>query len=205
MRVTTNDTKNRFGEWAQRVYVGEKYTWTVSGVLWNNIKERCQVGGATQTREPTYVGTTNEFSGFQDFVEWHRNQVGYNMGYQLDADILCKGNKKYSPDTCVLIPAGLNKFLQTSEAKRGLWPQGIQVDKKRFCVRVGNNHLASVPLTQEGLNKGRSLFKAAKESRARDWAVILQTKDYSVDPRVISYFNNYEHNCTWRGNDFFSN
>lgn len=206
MRATTDDRKNKLGEWLQRVYVGTKYTWTVSGVLWNNIKERCTVGGATQTKEPTYIGTTNEFKGFQDFVEWHRGQIGYNMGYQLDADILCSTQKRYSPDTCLLIPAGLNKFLQTSEGKRGIWPQGVQADRdKRFCVNEGNTHLASTPLSKEGLDKARALFKSAKEARAKDWLSKLQTDDYSVDPRVISFLEQYEHNCTWRGNDFFSN
>lgn len=205
MRVTINDKKNVKGEWLQRTYVGEKYTWTVSGVLWNNIKERCTVGGATQTREPTYIGTTNEFAGYQEFVEWHRKQVGYNLGYQLDADMLSKEVKKYSPDTCLLLPAALNKFLQTCVAKRGPWPQGMYLDKSKLYVRIVDTVLAVLPCTRENVEIGRSLYKAAKEARAREWAIKLQTEDYSTDPRVVSYLNKYEHICDWRGNDFFSN
>jgi len=33
------DYKDVKGRWVQRSHIGDKYVWTVSGVLWNNIKE----------------------------------------------------------------------------------------------------------------------------------------------------------------------
>ena len=95
------------GRWVQRSWIGDKYTWTVSGVLWNNIKERCTPNGVTQSREPTYVGCKNLFKDFESFVEWHQLQIGYGLGYQLDSDILRNGetaptiSETFSPNTKV--------------------------------------------------------------------------------------------------------
>jgi len=201
---TQPDKKNKLGEWTQRGYVGKKYVWTVSGVLWNNIKERCNPNGATQMREPTYRGSENKFQGYQEFVEWNRSQKGYALGYQLDADILLSGNKIYSPETCILIPAPLNKFLQSCGAKRGEYPQGSYEWKGKLWVRICDTVLAKLEVTRENIEIGRNLYKAAKEARAREWAVRLQTEDFDVDTRVIDYLNKYEHICDWRGNDRFS-
>lgn len=113
-------------KWLQRVNVNDKYTWTVSGVLWNNIKERCKAGSATQVREKSYVGSQNLFKDYADFVDWNRQQVGYGMGYDLDSDILIKDSKAYSRETCLLIPAALNRFIQPRPTtRRQNLPTGI--------------------------------------------------------------------------------
>ena len=85
---TQPDCQDTKGKWLQRCWKDGKYIWTISGVLWNNVKERCTSGSATQSREPTYIGAVNRFEGFQEFVSWHQLQVSYGLGYDLDSDIL---------------------------------------------------------------------------------------------------------------------
>lgn len=187
------------GRWVQRSWIGDKYTWTVSGVLWNNIKERCKINGVTQKRSPTYKGAVNLFEGFQQFTEWNKKQIGYNMGYQLDADILKKGNKVYSPSTCVLIPPSLNKFLETSQGRRGNWPQGIwESNGKLICeitVFGENKHLGSFNL--EDVDLAREIYKKAKDTAGKLWYDRLKT-DPTIDPRVVNYMEKWEHICDWK-------
>lgn len=116
------------GKWLQRKNLDGKYRWTVSGVLWNNIKERTKEGSSTQKSEPTYVGSVNEFSGYDEFVSWYQKQIGYGFGYNLDADLFRDGPKIYSLSTCVLLPSSLNRFLQSNNSKirkYGELPTGI--------------------------------------------------------------------------------
>jgi len=200
--ITQGDFKNKYGEWVQRSYIGKKYTWTKSGVLWNNIKERCTVGGATQNREPTYVGCINSFTNFQEFTEWHIKQVGYGLGYQLDADILKKDTKEYSESKCVLIPPALNKFLQTTETRRGPWPQGISKTKDKLQVRCDTNQTRCNLgyFNKEDVLLAVEVYTKAKNSCGKDWYNRLLTGEFTVDARVIEYMKNWKHVCDWKPN-----
>jgi len=203
--VIQPDFKNNKGLWVQRSYVGEKYVWTVSGVLWNNIKERCTVGGSTQTREPTYINCKNSFKDFQSFTEWHRNQVGYGLGYQLDADILKDGVKEYSESKCVLIPSELNKFLQSYKGKRGKYPQGMYLHNRsgKLHVRIEYGEtkkcLGLFPVSD--LEKARSVYKQHKDEQGRAWYDRLLSGRYTVDNRVIEYMSKWEYICDWRADE----
>lgn len=105
---------------------------TISGVRYGNIKSRCMECGAEQSRRPRYIGCVNGFTGFQEFVEWHRAQVGYiSTDFQIDKDILFKGNLIYSPETCVLVPRQLNMLVVSEKGKRGEFPLGVTYDKTR--------------------------------------------------------------------------
>lgn len=202
MRVTQDDFKNKSGEWVQRAYINDKYVWTTSGVLWNNVKERCTVDGATQKREPTYIGCTNAFEDYQDFTNWHIKQVGYGMGYQLDADILNVGGKVYSKETCLLIPPPLNKFLQTSKGKRGKWPQGVceHVNNSNLNVRIntldgGSSHLGVFSFQDVSL--AQEVYRKAKNAAGKAWYNKLCERQYIVDQRVVEYMRTWEHVCDW--------
>lgn len=182
------------GRWVQRGWIGEKYVWTVSGVLWNNLKERCKEGSATQTREPTYIGAKNEFKDFQEFVIWHRNQVGYGLGYELDSDILKEGHKVYSKEKCLLIPSQLNRFLQSYEKKRGLYPQGMSLHKNGLLdvrVEVFNEVVYRRLFRLEDIHAAKVAYKREKDKCAIAWVHKLKT-DFTVDHRVI------EHMKKWR-------
>jgi hypothetical protein len=84
--MNTEDFKNNKGEWVQRSRINGKFTWTTSGVVWNGIKERCTEGSKRHVISPKYKGTLNDFIGFQEFTNWHMKQVGYGLGYDLDAE-----------------------------------------------------------------------------------------------------------------------
>jgi len=198
-----DDFKDKNGKWVQRSLSNGKHTWTISGVLWNNIKERCTVGGATQSSEPTYIGCINEFKGFQDFTEWHILQTGYGMGYQLDADILKIDTKKYSENNCVLIPPALNKFLQTTKARRGEWPQGITAVKgvlRVNCTRKQTRNTLGY-FKKEDVLLAVEVYTKAKNLCGQDWYKRLIEKEFTVDVRVIEYMKNWRHTCDWKSND----
>ncbi len=47
----------------------------------------------------------------------------------IDKDILCKGNKIYSPDACVVVPQNINKLFTKCNNSRGDLPVGVSYHK----------------------------------------------------------------------------
>jgi hypothetical protein len=120
---------------------------TLSGQRWFSMLKRCQEGGGEQKKYPRYVGSTNQFECFGDFVEWSQQEVGYklreNVGkqswaYCLEKDILGNGSKIYSPETCLYVPNAVNIFLTARNASRGDYPIGAawKEKNKKFQAQV---------------------------------------------------------------------
>lgn len=93
-----------------------------------------------QERHPTYAGCTvsEDWHTFSRFREWMELQDF--EGLQLDKDILIKGNKLYSPETCVFVTPMVNSFANDQAAKRGEWMIGAIWHKqsKKFRANCSN-------------------------------------------------------------------
>lgn len=130
--------------------VRHKYS-TLSGFRYTKMLERCKEGGREQRLHPSYVGTTNGFRDFQEFVEWSMSQYGYNVKepykdkerlYNLEKDILGKDQKIYSPETCLFVPIEVNNFLVLRAAGRGEYPIGVNINQygtkfESYCCIAG--------------------------------------------------------------------
>ena len=184
-----NDFKDEFGRWVKTTCTNYKQDYTKSGRVWNDMQQRCLVGGYQQTKFPRYVGCTmsDKFKDFEFFAEWYVNQVGYGIDkYHLDKDILFEGNKLYSEDTCVLVPASLNTFMVSHNASRGIYPQGVAFHKltEKFSASImvdGKARHLGVYVSPE---QASSVYKSAKETQARRWHMRLKAGEFVVDPRV---------------------
>lgn len=97
-------------------------------VSWKSMMNRCY-NGKFQKRSPTYQGCTvdDRWHNFQNFANWFN--INHKDGYQLDKDILISGNKLYSPETCILVPASVNCFISSSTAPNSKYPIGVNYDK----------------------------------------------------------------------------
>jgi len=147
---------------------------------WHHMLERCY-SEKWLTKYPTYVGCSvcPEWLKFSAFEKWMLAQECTDK--QLDKDFLAAENKVYSPDTCIFIDQGLNKFLTDRALLRGDYPLGVSAHKDGgFVVRCWN------PFKQEreylGLfedaNVGHLLWKARKHEHALAYA------EQQTDPRV---------------------
>ena len=61
-----------------------------------------------------------EWLCYQNFAEWWNKNM-YHIGTErmhLDKDILIKGNKVYSPDTCLIVPQSINEIFHSSGKKK---------------------------------------------------------------------------------------
>lgn len=101
--------------------------------LYKNMRTRCYNPSFHKTR-PSYAVCTICDEWLEDrtkFYEWVYDNY-YTVGseqMQLDKDILVKGNKIYSPSTCIFVPRSINSLFENSAAIRGDCPVGISYDK----------------------------------------------------------------------------
>ena len=98
---------------------------------WDNMIRRCYYPKSLKNRE-SYNGckVCDEWLSFVNFRIWHDSN--YIEGYHLDKDILVKGNKIYSPDTCCFVPQEINTLLISCKSHRGVLPIGVCVYGSRF-------------------------------------------------------------------------
>lgn len=196
--VITKDVFEK-GRWLQRTYVGDKYTWTESGVMWNGIKRRTSDQYTSlYTKEAKYVGSVNKFLNFDDFVAWVHNQVGYGLRYDLDSDILrCTENKVYSKETCLLVPPQLNRFLQGSNISN-LGVRGVSLNKNKYKVQCSmvneDNSGYDIKFIKyfNNIEDAKVTYSELKNKAADIWRKRLASGRYIVDQRVIDYMDKWE-------------
>lgn len=161
--------------------------------LWHAMLNRCYSEHALNRRE-TYrgCGVSDNFKSYEYFYEWCNNQVGFNKnGWELDKDLLVKGNKVYSEEYCVFIPQELNKALTNKSRFRGLLPIGVSLYKPRgnYTVSINrfgkNTTLGYFNTPEEAFNT----YKFARESYLKELANIWKDQ---IDPRAYESLINYE-------------
>jgi len=93
-------------------------------VAWKNILTRA-FDQSYAARFPTYQGVMvcDEWVRFSVFLEWWR--ANHRDGWQLDKDLLQKGNKTYSPSTCIYIPSWINSFTLTGSKNKSTGTVGV--------------------------------------------------------------------------------
>lgn len=111
-----------------RYKVSEKGKSTKYHVIWKDMLRRAYDPKFIE-KYPTYTGCEvySPWHNFQVFGEW-LDENYYKIENEvmcLDKDILCKGNKIYSPETCIFVPNRINVLFVKSDGSRGDLPIGV--------------------------------------------------------------------------------
>lgn len=169
--------------------------------LWNNMLRRCY-DEKYSNKYPTYKDCTasDNFKYLPYFEDWCSKQTGFGKeGWQLDKDILIKGNKIYSEDTCCFVPAEINRLFikcdRSRGAARGDLPIGVNYHKasRKFVAQVNRFkkviYLGCFNTPDEAFNA----YKQAKEDYIKE--VAEKWKD-QIDPRVYEALMKYRVEIT---------
>ena len=161
--------------------------------LWSNMFKRCY-DELSLLKQPTYRGCEIEerWHNFQNFAEWCYTQKEYveNKDWCLDKDVLVKGNKLYSEDTCAFVPRDINNMFTLRIRKRGDCPLGVHWDntKERYVAQVNKGHKrAFLGYFTEPL-AAFEVYKRAKEECIKEVAELWKSK---IDPRVYKALINW--------------
>jgi hypothetical protein len=102
-----------------------------SYIKWHDMINRCY-NAKFHERQPQYKGCTvcEEWLNYSNFKVWYDQHKISGMSLDLDKDILFKGNKVYSPETCCFVPHAINTLFLNSKKSRGDLPVGVSYSER---------------------------------------------------------------------------
>ena len=135
-----------------------------------------------------YFGVTvcEEWHNFQSFAKWCHSQDFFNIKdkngkrYDLDKDILVKGNKIYSPETCCFVPSEINCLFIRNKRSRGKYPIGVTKTGKYFIARLSKGF-------------GNRVFLGNFKTETEAFLVYKQAKELYLKELAEKYRNNICH------------
>jgi hypothetical protein len=165
--------------------------------MWKAVAVRCLP--KFWSKHPTYSGCTLStiFKDYGLFRNWCQQQIGFDnidekgKRWQLDKDLLVKGNRLYGEDTCVFLPAKVNLLLTKRDSCRGKLPLGVTKGKKEGRFRASCNdgdgnhkHLCYFDTPIEAF----LAYKVYKENLIKQ---VAEKYKHQLDPRAYQALLNY--------------
>ncbi len=164
---------------------------------WVNMLKRCY-HEKSKPKTPTYDGVTvhKTWHNFQIFAEWCfiTLNLEYMQKWELDKDILIKGNKIYSPETCCFVPRFINTLFVKCDKTRGEYPLGVYKNGDKFVAQLYKNDKKSGYLgTFDTIEEAFYSYKIAKEglikNAANEWK-------HEITPQTYQAMYNYQVEIT---------
>ena len=182
--------------------VGDKYPTSKHGKdlkeykIWRGILQRCY-DLRFQEKRKTYKDCTvsENFKSYEYFYDWFNSQTNsLEKDYHVDKDLLIKGNKVYSEDTCVLLPSDINALLVKSDKTRGEHLIGVSFHKKlnKFSAQCNSSlskHIGYFNTEIEAFNA----YKQVKENYLKEVAEKWKGK---IDERAYNALMSYQVEIT---------
>lgn len=163
--------------------------------IWFDMLKRCYSDRVKAIRN-TYKDcrVCDEWLNFQNFAEWCEKQNNFE-NFELDKDLLVRGNKFYSPETCCFIPQDINGTLVKNERKRlnKDTPIGVtkvvQVNGVKYLVYFSKKKKLTYCGSYGSVEEAFSAYKVAKEGYLKELAEKWKDK---IDDRTYEALINYE-------------
>lgn len=160
-------------------------------VLWRNVIERSFFNLTNAYKNVEMCDDWLHFSKFKrDITSMPNFNEFLNEGWHLDKDILVKGSKLYSPETCCFVPKELNSSFVGLKNRTKL-PLGV-----KYCKKT-KKYVSQILLNGEkkGLGYFKNpadafyVYKTRKEAWLKDLAEKWKGK---IDDKVYFAIKNYE-------------
>lgn len=175
-----------------------------SFITWANMLRRCYRKDEFKAR-PTYKDCKfcDEWLYYPNFKEWYKENY-YKVNNQkmaLDKDILNKGNKVYSPDTCVFVPQYINSLFVKSNSSRGNLPIGVYCDKntKKYNIRTykfNTTTKKSIPFVMCGFDVPEEAFNTYKKVKEENIKLVADYYKDQIPKKLYDAMYKYEVEIT---------
>lgn len=165
--------------------------------VWEGMIERCYFKPRARNASYKDCSICEEWLIFSNFHKWFYDpQNGYIEGYDIDKDLLIKGNRIYSPATCCFLPPEINKVFIKQKKANGNLPVGVrQIKSGRFIARVSKHgklhRLGTFDTPEEAFNA----YKTTKEQHIKELAE-LYFKEGKITEKVYQALIKYEVEIT---------
>lgn len=171
---------------------------------WSHMLRRCHDENY-QREKPSYKYATicEEFHNFQNFGYWDSDNFYQIEGEKmcLDKDILIKGNKLYSPETCIFVPERINTLFIKCDDKRGNYPVGVYYHKrdKKFKAQCSIYDFEKRKSQQEQLgyyNTPEEAFKVYKQFKENYIKKVADEYKDKIPSKLYNAMYNYKVEIT---------
>lgn len=150
---------------------------------WKGMKRRC-FDEKMKERCPSYKNVTccDEWLNYENFYDWLHSQENFDKWlngdrWAVDKDILVKGNKVYSPETCCLVPMNINSLFAKGNRNKNKMPIGVSLHGRSFQASCNNYYNKKICLgTYNTAEKAFYAYKDYKESLIKKVAKIEYSK-----------------------------
>ncbi len=178
--ILRGEIKDRFKPTVFGVgYIGDSVT-KVNGKitpeykLWCLMLNRCY-GKTNRNNLSAYENCTvsENFKNFTYFKDWCNKQVGFNEPlFQLDKDLLMRGNRIYSENTCCFIPQEINVAISVKKDKANSLPVGFSnyTTQGKFRVELSKRNVSVYLGVYDTIEEGMYVYKQAKEAYIKELA-----------------------------------
>ena len=166
-------------------------------VWWDMIRRCCCE--TYKRKKPHYMSSVvdTRFESYFNYRSWCEKQIGFGCKdekgrpFALDKDILIKGNKVYSEETCCFVPQEINALFVKGDKLRGEYPIGVSFHKSRGMLRatLNNKHLGYFNTAEQAFQ----VYKQAKEHHIKE---VANKWKGQIDPRVYEALMKYEVEIT---------
>jgi hypothetical protein len=153
-------------------------------VKWRGAIKRCYSKVYLQQAE-SYLGCTvcEEWKSFNAFKAWVDSQPNRDwINCHLDKDLLLKGNRVYSPSTCIFIPHNINTFVLDTD-RIGNNMLGVSWDETRhkFVARCRN----PISKKKEHIGMFTSELEAHLAWKSKKLGFAIKLASGQTDPRIL--------------------
>lgn len=143
--------------------------------VWTSMNSRCKNASYSNSLS-AYVGCSvcDEWEDYKNFEKWCFENL-YNCNgekLELDKDLLVKGNKIYSPNTCCFLPKRINVLITSRRAYKNGLPPGVTCPGTRSDTYIVNTKLGEQRIYKsfEDKNAAFNYFKQKKEAHIKSVA-----------------------------------
>ena len=182
---------NNRGEYNSHTYQNGKAIPSDCYVKWSSMIRRCY-DETQRSRNKEYLDCSvcDEWRFFQNFAEFYFSCKYIGCGWELDKDILTKGNRVYSKDTCCFVPKEVNNLLSLNKNARGSLPIGVSLKSNgRFTVNFNIDGVVKNFGTFETVQQAFMKYKCEKEKHIK---TVTDRYKEVLDERVYNALMTWE-------------
>lgn len=197
-----NDIRYKPDNWSEKIMKPVMYGIGFHGLLYINSNEeaynrwhwmmnRCY-SSAVHKLSPEYEDCTvcKEWWNYSNFKLWydeHKVEIkAFDESFEMDKDILIKGNKVYSPETVCFVPKVVNSLFTNGKQSRGDYPLGVfyEKDKNKYRACMAymgkNTKLGTFDTVEDAFTKYKDYKEAFIKNIAEQYRDKMADKVYQA-------------------------
>lgn len=160
--------------------------------IWYGILTRCY-NDKFHEKNPTYKGCSvaKDWLLFSNFKKWYDDNYPsvlskkLGIAFEIDKDLLSKGNKVYSQQTCVFIPSKVNNFMTNNKKSNKSGYTGVSWYKRynKWLVQIKDFETGKTKKLGyfKNVEEASSVYKKAREAEAVKCKEFLKSLNYDEE------------------------